>query len=174
LKSDPCAAVRKETVNSLIGVGPVAAKDQKKWRADLDTVLARGASGVEKDKGVILWIHVLIVRNDPNGLKGNESHLDAVAKLLTSKEAGARLEACQALGFLGEDASSKLNDIIDLLNKEIVPEVAAAAIAAMTAMPKESQITIPVLQKTQATHVSMDVRKLAEEAVKFLNNPKKN
>jgi HEAT repeat protein len=129
---------------------------------------------LEKDKGVILWIHVLIVRNDPNGLKGNESHLDAVAKLLTAKEAGARLEACQALGFLGEEASSKLNDIIGMLDKETVPEVAAAAIAAMTAMPKESMITIPVLTTLSRTHVSMDVRKLAEEAVKFLSNPKKN
>ena len=129
---------------------------------------------MEKDKSVLLWIHVVILRNDPNGLKGNESHLDAIAKLLTAKEPGGRLEACQALGYLGEEASSKLNDIIQMLNNEAIPEVAAAAIAAMTAMPKESPITIPVLQRIQATHVNMDVRKLAEEAVKFLSNPKKN
>lgn len=174
LKTDPSAAVRREAVNSLLGVGVVAAKDQKTWRATLDNILARAATGGEKDKSVLLWIHVLIIRNDPNGLKGNESHLDAIVKLLDAKEAGARLEACQALGFLGEEANSKLNDIINLLNKEAVPEVAAAAIAAMTSMPKESAITIPVLTNVSRTHVSMDVRKLAEEAIKFLNNPKKN
>jgi HEAT repeat protein len=171
LRSDPSATVRREVVNSLLGMGPVATKDHKNWRSVLDGVLAKG---FEKDKAVLLWVHVLILRNDPKGLEGNEAHLDAVAKLLTATEPGGRLEACQALGFLGEVASSKLQGLVDIINKETVPEVIAAAIVAVTAMPKESAIILPVLRNVEATHMNQDVRKLATEAIKAITTAKKN
>ena len=170
LSRDQCEAVRREAVNSLLGVGPVASSYHRTWRTALDNVLDKGH---EKDKGVLLWVHVCIVRNDANGPKGNADHLDAVAKHLTSTEPGGRLEACQALGYLGEDASGKLQDLINVINKETVPTVVAAAIVALTNMPKESAITLPILRNVMATHSNKDVKKYAEEAIKALTAPKK-
>jgi len=170
LKVDNCAAVRKESVNALIALGPVAASQQKAWRAALDYVLNKSN---EKDKSVLLWVHVLIIRNDPNGLKGNELHLDAIAKVLGAPEPVGRLEACQALGVLGEDAVTKLQDLIDIINKEKEVLVVAAAIIAVTAMPSKDAVTVPILKNVKATHPNEDIKKVASEAIDVLEGRKK-
>jgi HEAT repeat protein len=168
LRGDSCAAVRREAVNSLIGVGPVAGTQLKSWRTDLDYVLK-----YERDKSILLWTRVCIVRNSPDGLKGNEQHLDAIAKVLTAPEAAGRLEACQALGVLGNEAQGKLDDLIKVINNGgEEPVVVAAAILAVANMPDKKQVTIPILQQVMANHKSEDVKKVAKEAVEVLN--KKN
>ncbi len=170
LRSDPSAAVRREVVNSLLGIGPVATSMQKTWKTTLEGVISQS---FEKDKSTRLWVHVLLIRNDPDGLKGNKEHLEAIAKHLKLSEAGGRLEGCQALGYLGEDASSKLQDLIDVINKDTVPDVLAAAIVAVTAMPKEAATTLPILQRVSTTHPNLDVRAYAREAIKALTTVKK-
>jgi len=169
LKQDNCAAVRREAVNSLIGLGPVSAGQQKKWRADLDAVIAK-----EKDKSVLLWTRVCILRNDPGGVEKNKAHLDEVAKLLDATEPGGRLEACQALGLLGEEAKSKLQKLLEVIpNAKEEPAVVAAAIIAVTAMKSQANVIIPVLQPIQIGHRSEDVRKIAAEAIQILLGNKK-
>lgn len=170
LKTDNCAAVRQEAVNALIVVGPVASGQQKTWRTTLDYVLNKSN---EKDKNVLLWVHVLIIRNDPNGLKGNELHLDAIAKVLGSPDALLRLEACRALGLLGEEAVTKLQDLIDIINKEKEALVVVAAIIAVTAMPSKDAVTVPILKNVKATHPNEDVKKVASEAIDVLEGRKK-
>lgn len=171
LRADNCAAVRLAAVNALIGLGPVAATQQKAWRTALDNVFK---VGTEKDKSVLLWVHVLILRNDPNGVKGNELHLTAVGDVLRAKEPAGRAEACQALAVLGEEAVAKLGALHDIINDEKEePVVVAAAIMAAAAMPTKAGITLPVLQKVKATHKNEDVRKIAGEAIDHLNGIKK-
>jgi HEAT repeat protein len=171
LRIDNCAAVRREAVNALIGVGPVAATQQKAWRTTLDGVVSK-----EKDKSIVLWARVCIIRNSPDGLKGNEHHLDAIAKVLQAPEAAGRLEACQALGVLGEDGQGKLDDLIKIINNGgEEPIVVAAAIMAVAAMPDKSAVTVPILQQVMANHKNEDVKKVAKEAVDILSgNKKKN
>ena len=169
LKQDNCALVRREAVNSLIGVGPVAGGQQKKWRADLDAVLTR-----EKDKSVVLWTRVCILLNDPNKVKGNEQHLDAIAKLLQAPEPGGRLEACQALAMIGEDATSKLEDLLHLVqNVNEKPEIVGAGIVAIAAMKTQAKITVPVMDRIKVVHPNEDVRKMAAEASDILTGRKK-
>jgi hypothetical protein len=170
LSRDNCAAVRREAINSLIGVGPVAATQQKTWRTGLDRVLT-----YEKDMSVIVWTRVCILPNSPDGLTGNEPHLDAIATVLTAPEAAGRLEACQALGVLGNEAQTKLDDLIKIINNGgEEPLVVAAAILAVAAIPDKKQATIPILQQVMANHKSEDVKKVAKEAVDVLNGVKKN
>ncbi|HJZ90715.1 MAG TPA: HEAT repeat domain-containing protein, partial [Gemmataceae bacterium] len=122
LKGDNCAAVRREAVNSLILMGPVASGQQKKWRSDLDFVI-----GKEKDKSVLLWTRVCVLRNDPGGVEKNKSHLDEVAKVLEAIEPGGRVEACQALALLGEEAKSKLQKLLDVIQNKDEKELVVAA-----------------------------------------------
>jgi hypothetical protein len=167
MKSDNCALVRREAVNGLIAVGPVASSQYKKWRADLDNAFK---PGTEKDKVIQLWIRVLILRNDPSGLKGNEAHLNAIGELLQAKEAPMQVEACQAIGVLGEEAKTKLQGLLDLINDpREEPEVVASAMMAAAQMKSQSAIVMPVLQQKGLNHPNQDVRKVAQEAITVLN-----
>ena len=88
----------------------MASSQQKAWRAALDNVFK---PGTEKDKSIQMWVRVLILRNDPGGVKGNEAHLNAIGELLQSKDAPVQVEACQAIGVLGEEAKAKLQGLLD-------------------------------------------------------------
>ncbi|HKB04380.1 MAG TPA: HEAT repeat domain-containing protein [Gemmataceae bacterium] len=168
LRQDNCAMVRREAVMSLIALGTVSAAQQKKWRADLDSVLAR-----EKDKSVLLWTRTCILENDPNGVKGNEQHLDAVAKVLQAPETAGKVEACQAIAIIGEDAKSKLQDLIDLMNNpKEEPVVVVAAIAAVSTMKSQAKISLPIVDRFKFSP-NEDIRRMANEASDILSGRKK-
>lgn len=171
VKFDNCALVRSEAMSSLIGVGPVVANQQKKWRADLEYVIKN-----DKDKSVVLWTRVCILRNDPAGVEGNKAHFEAVANLLKAPEVGGRLEACNALGALGEEAKAKLQDLLSIIvdAKEDIT-VIAAAVTAVSNMKSEAKVILPVLQQARVNRGNNeDFRKLIDAAIDFLSGKKKN
>jgi hypothetical protein len=170
LRTDRCAVVRRTAVDSLISLGPVAPEQQKKWRSDLDYVLAR-----EKDKSVVLWTRTCILANDPKGVEGNEAHLNAVALVLQAPEPGGRLEACQALGLLADDAKGKLQDLLNLIqNPKEEPAIVAAGIMAVAGMKSQAKIILPILDNMKVTHPNQDVKMVATEASDILSGRKKN
>src|SRR5262249_1503530 len=138
LKNDACDVVQRDAVTTLIGLGPVAGDQQKKWRADLDYVIK-----TEKDKSIVLWTRVCILRNDPSGVEGNLAHLEAVAKVLEAPEAQGRLEACNAFGILGEEGKSKLEALLGIIdNAKEEPAVVGAAIMAVATMKSQLKIIL--------------------------------
>jgi HEAT repeat protein len=164
LKNDNCAPVRKEAALSLINLGPVAAAAVTKWRNDLEAVVRK-----EKDKSVLLWTRTCLVRNDPAGPKANAAHLDAITEILTVKEPGGRLEACQAFGLLAEDGVSKLRDLLTVAQNEKEPAIQAAAIAALANMKSQAAAIVPILQVISTTSTNADVRKVATDAITEVN-----
>jgi HEAT repeat protein len=165
LKNDNCAPVRKEAAMSLMNLGPVAAPAVTKWRNDLEAVIRK-----EKDKSVLLWTRTCLVRNDPAGPKANAAHLDAIAEILTVKEPGGRLEACQAFGVLAEDGVSKLRDLLTVAQNEKEPAVQAAAIAALATMKSQAAAIVPILQVIANNPVgNADVKKVATDAITEVN-----
>ncbi len=171
LRLDQCAAVRREAVNSLISLGPVAPVQQKTWKSSLDNLFKLN---IEKDKSVLLWARVLILRNGPDGLKGNEVHLDAIAQMLGVAAPASRLEACAALAVLGEDAKSKLGNVIDIINNaKEEPEVVIAAITAAASIPSKSAVVVPILVNVKAMHKNEEVKRVATEAIDYLTMGKK-
>jgi HEAT repeat protein len=169
LKNDACAVVQRDAVTTLISLGPVAGDQQKKWRADLDYVIK-----TEKDKSIVLWTRVCILRNDPAGVEGNLAHLEAVAKVLEATEAQGRLEACNAFGILGEEGKSKLQALIDIIgNAKEEPAVVGAAIMAVATMKSQVKIILPILQNAQRMHPNPDVRTVATEGIAVVTGQKK-
>ena len=165
LRSDNCAMVRRAAIEGLILVGPVASTQHSDWRRALDNVLKPTG---DKDKINQLWVRVLILRNDPNGLKGNEAHLNAVADALRAEDPVMRIEGCRALGVLGEEAKTKLQGLLDLIRDVNQPiEVAAAAMMAVTTMKSQDQIIMPVLQNA-LNNPKPDLQKVAREAITAL------
>jgi HEAT repeat protein len=166
LRSDNCALVRRAAIDGLILVGPVAQSQQADWRKALDNVLKPTG---EKDKINQLWVRVLIIRNDPNGLKGNEAHLNTVADALKADDPVMRIEGCHALGVLGEEAKTKLQGLLDLIRDVNQPiEVSAAAMMAVTTMKSQDQIIMPVLQNAARTNPRPELQKVASEAITAL------
>ena len=166
MRGDNCALVRRAAISGLIAVGPVAASQQNEWKRAVDHVFRTGA---EKDKINLVWARVLVLRNSPSGLKGNEAHLNAVAEALAAADPGLRIEACRALGTLGEEAKTKLQGLLDLIQDPKQPaEVVAAAMIAVTTMKSQDQIIMPALQKAAVTHLNPEVQKVAREAITAL------
>jgi HEAT repeat protein len=166
LRSDDCALVRRAAIDGLILVGPVAQSQQTDWRKALDNVLKPTG---EKEKINQLWVRVLILRNDPNGLKGNEAHLNTVADALKAEDPVMRIEGCRALGVLGEEAKTKLQGLLDLMRDvKQPPEVLVAAMMAVTTMKSQDQIIMPVLQNVANTNPNLDLQKVAREAITAL------
>lgn len=166
MRSDNCGLVRRAAIEGLIAVGPVSAAQQNEWKRSLDNMFKPGA---EKDKINLLWVRVLLIRNSPDGTKGNEAHLNAVADALKSEDVVTRIEGCRALGVLGEDAKTKLQGLLDLIRDvKQPPEVTAAAMIAVTTMKSQDQIIMPVLRNVSLTHLNPDVQKVAQEAMAAL------
>jgi hypothetical protein len=170
MRNDACALVQREAINSLIAIGPVGGAQQKKWRSDLELFIKS-----EKDKSLVLWARVCILRNDPGGVDGNPTHMEAVAKVLEGPEPGGRLEACQAMAILGEEAKGKLQLLLSIIenDKEEAP-IVIAAIAAVATMKSQIKIIEPILRKIQvAPNRSEDIRKNATEGIEYLAGRKK-
>jgi HEAT repeat protein len=169
LRNDQCSAVRREALNSLVLLGTVQPSEQKRWRAALDAVLAR-----DKDKAVQLWARVAILANDPAGVKGNEAHMNAVAVVLQAPEAAGRLEACQAFALLGDDASGKLQELLNLVQKkDEEPAVVAAGLMALASMKSQAKITLPTVEQIKMNHPNAEVKRVAGEASEILRGLKK-
>jgi HEAT repeat protein len=170
VKNDACALVQREAINALTNLGPVAGSQQKKWRSELEYVIR-----TEKDKSLVLWTRVCILRNDPAGVDGNPTHMEAVAKVLEGAEPNGRLEACQAMGILGEEAKGKLQSLLSIIenDKEEAP-IVIAAIAAVATMKSQIKIIQPILQKIQfSPNRSEEIRKNAAEGIEYLTGRKK-
>ena len=160
---DNCHLVRRAAIEGLIVVGPVASSQQSEWRRALDNVFKLGN---EKDKINILWVRVLILRNETNGPKSNETHLNAIGDALKAEDPVMRGEGCKALGVLGEEGKTKLQGLLDLIrDQNQPPEVVAAAILATTTMKSQAAIIVPVLVNTSQAHKNLDVQKLARDAM---------
>ena len=163
LGRDNCALVRRAAIEGLIAVGPVAQAQQTDWKRAIDNVFKPTG---EKEKVNVLWVRVLILRNDPNGPKGNEGHLNAIGDALKAEDPVMRIEGCRALGVLGEEGKNKLQGLLDLIRDLKQPvEVTVAAILAATTMKSQDAIIVPVLAATSVNHPNQDIQKVAREAM---------
>ena len=163
---DNCHLVRRAAIEGLIAVGPVAPSQQNDWRKAVDNVFKVGH---EKDKVNLLWVRVLILRNDPNDPKGDVAHLNAVGETLKSDDPIMRGEGCKALSVLGEEGKTKLQGLLDLIrDTKQPPEVTAVAIMAATTMKSQAAVIMPVFQNTAQTHPNLDIQKVARDAMAAL------
>ena len=152
----------REAANSLILMGPPGLLQLKSWKSDLERIIRQ-----EKDKSVLLWSRVCLVRNDPAGPKDNKVHLDAIGEVLKANEEIGRLEACQAFALLGEEGVSRLKDLISLvLNPAEKPEVRAAAVVALSTMKSQAATIKPILEGLLKDFtIGPELRKIVSDSV---------
>ena len=64
-------------------------------------------------------------------------------------------------------------EAFQMLGQSEIPAVVIEAIYAVTGIPSQAKITLPILDRLKANHKNEDVRKIAADAVDWLSGKKK-
>lgn len=168
---DPSAAVRMEAMQALMLLGPPWAEIKKPGDKANPPIKTEAAAsiikfikyrvgdpklklvGLEKDKQVEIWARLVLMRFDPKEI--NEDNLDAFARHLTQPDIGVRIQALQAIAFMGETGARKLDAVTNLLwDKEQPLQLTVATVQVLEAMGGGAKPALPKMRQFVA-----DVRK---------------
>lgn len=177
LSEDFSHQVRREAVQSLLMLGlPDSEIVWKELRASLTKAFK------DSDISTRIWAHVCFIRTEANLIKPNDPNLAAVVKYTEHEEASIRLEAVQAIGTIGNEASSKISLLLQLAEDPKLAQVdekkltdserdamaiGAMAIWALGQMTSEQSKLIPVLDGL-TRHKTEYIKNAAKDAYKFL------
>lgn len=164
--SDPCLAVRREVVQSLmmIGVPPDPAAI-----TTLKSMINKHALK-DRDKGVQIWSRTYLMRLDKTLM--DDKNLTVLAEYIKDKDPGVVVEAIQALTVFGTDARSKIPDIAAALNRDEPPCVWTALLA-LASFGTFAEKTLPQIQAIAQSHKEESFRKLAREVALVVEGKKK-
>ncbi|MEJ5276680.1 MAG: HEAT repeat domain-containing protein [Thermogemmata sp.] len=188
LASDVAAAVRLEALQSLVLLGPpwTGRRNNSKDPPPIDWKQAayvadrmrerlqgpKGKSG-ELDPQIEIWVRVVLMRFDPKEI--GDTHLNAIAKHLSSSELGPRLQALQALSLFAEQAAGgkRLDAVVQLLPPDsltdlntINPIELNLVLGCLVAMGREAQGVLPTLEKLEKTFEKLRDKRMQEEDFK--------
>lgn len=166
LKFDTSHQVRREAINALMVLGPP--KIEAIWK-ELRLALTE-AWTKETDKSIALWARVAYVRTEQDLIKPTDPNLVAITKLLASPDQTLKQEAIQALGVIGEEAKSRVPELIAIVEgKNEEPIVIATAIWALSQIPSETAKTLPVINSFRRAQDNT-IKAAAETAYRTLTD----
>jgi HEAT repeat protein len=194
LIKDTCAIVRMEAMQSLVLLGPpwlprppgappakdvkdpkdAPKPDEKAAAAHVAAVKARlglaGGKPLEHDRQVEIWGRLVLMRFDPKEV--NDANLAAIARHISGPDVGAKLQAINALGLLGEAGAKKIDDVVRAL-ADPDPLVVETAVAALVKMGPAARGAIPDLEKLKARGTRKEEKEfyqnLADAAIKMIS-----
>ncbi|MCE9530784.1 MAG: HEAT repeat domain-containing protein [Planctomycetes bacterium] len=162
LKTETSHQVRREAINSLMVLGPPTV--EAVWR-DLRSALE--VSARDNDRSIVIWSHVVFLRSD-FPVKPGDPHMAALTKLIHTTEQSHRIEAIQAIGVLGDEGRSRLNELIALAKSDKEePAIIASALWAMSQMPCEATKILPIIDNFKRAPNEL-IKQAAETAYKTL------
>jgi HEAT repeat protein len=172
LLTDSAAPVRLAAVQSLILLGPPAFDDPSKYpiviKPYLDAVTAQHK--VEKDKGVWIWLHVLLMRYD--GGQFTDVNVKKIADFIVSTDTGVRLNALNALAMLGEKSKPHVPEIARALTFDD-PGTHLTALGTLAALGDFAKAAIPELEKYKAASKDEQMKFIAQDAIDTISGKKK-
>lgn len=200
LMIDRSAAVRLETMQALVWLGPPVQKsmapdprnpgsmieqnvtDTKAAAVYVAAIKKRlapppkGMEGtptglVEPNRQVEVWARVAVMRFDPTEV--NAENLDGIAKYTNGSDYGAKIQALTALGLMGEMGARKIDDVVKALGSDD-PTVVYTAVSALAAMGPAAKPAIPELERLKTRGKDGEnkyYRTLADEAIKVIKAP---
>lgn len=161
---DVSAAVRMEAMQALMLLGPPWAEIKKPGDKANPPIKTESAAviikymkarvgdpklklvGLEKDKQVEIWARLVLMRFDPKEI--NEDNLDAFARHLTQPDIGVRIQALQAIAFMGETGARKLDAVTNLLwDKEQPLQLTVATVQVLEAMGGGAKPALPKMRQ---------------------------
>jgi HEAT repeat protein len=174
---DSSAVVRLEAVQSMILLGPPAYKPDNPAdyvaaiKPFLDPVLVQ--QKVEDDKGVQIWLQVLVMRYDGSQL--TDLNIAKISGAINSPDPGARFHALTALAMLGEKAKPAVPVMAAALRFD-EPELVLAAVEALKALGEHARQALPELERLKAQREAAKDelgKMVTQEAIDVISGKKK-
>ncbi|MGL4421841.1 MAG: HEAT repeat domain-containing protein, partial [Gemmataceae bacterium] len=177
---DDCMPVRLEAVQSLVLLGapyhnPNIPNDYPtKVKPYLDA--AMNAQKAERDRGIQIWLQMLVMRYDGGQL--TDPNIKLIANHLDGIDVGAQLHALTALGMLGDRAKPFVPKIASVLNRE-EPPVVYGGVSTLATIGESAKAALPDLEKLKGTTKDENLKGLITQTISTIRGenkpmPKKN
>ncbi|HET6573557.1 MAG TPA: HEAT repeat domain-containing protein [Fimbriiglobus sp.] len=172
LLKDECAAVRMETMQSMIVLGPPYTANPAAYPSLVAPYLAEINQRLkqEKDDTVKIWLYVAQMMYDDRTVDAN---MKLIAEYLTAREDAQKVQALGALAVLGPRARPVVTDIAQCV-KDPEPTVVVAALTTLVTMGTAAKFALGELEKQQAAikDKDKDLKQLFEKAIKIIKEGK--
>ena len=166
LRLESSHQVRREAINSIMLLGPPFL--EAAWK-DVRDALTHGMR--DPNHSIAIWSRVAFIRTEHELIKSNDPNLMALVKFLGSSDLLVKAEALEALGYLGDEAKSRIADIIALATtKSEKPEdlgMAVTAIWVLSQMPAETGQLLPIFDQLKR-HKEEGIKQAADIAYRML------
>jgi hypothetical protein len=156
--------VRLEALQALVNLGPPAAADVTRLKR-----LLEGRLRVDRDKSVVIWVRVAIMRIDPKAI--TDANLGIIAKQMKGNDLDIRVQAVRALGFIGPLAKSTVPDLMDALQSE-EPLLVDQAAWALSRMGTAAERAIPALEMVMNSSKDKAVQESVRQAIEEIKKKK--
>ena len=189
LQYDVSHEVRREAVDSLLILGPPS--EEKVWKELRKTLDAVIRDKNEIDPTVTLWARVVMIRSSTEKASISDPNLIAIANMVDDKkDFSMRLEALKALAILGNEAKSRVPQLLAYAEDPLIAKInekteveselrdgieritlATMALTALAQMTDELNMLLPHLDKLKR-HEKEPIKKAAEAAYQALTKRK--
>lgn len=171
LSKEKTTAVRLEIVQSMILLGPPGYRTSADYPLAIKPYLTsvNDQLKVEKDKAIVVWLHVLIMLYD--GTQLNDATIGKIADNIVGTDINAKVAAIRALGMLGDRAKPALPKLIETLKADD-PALIAEAIQCLASMQALAIPALPDLEKIKKDSKEELLKTMAGNAIDIISGRK--
>ena len=171
LGKEKTTAVRLEIVQSMILLGPPGYKTSADYPLAIKPYLTsvNDQLKVEKDKAIVVWLHVLTMLYD--GTQLTDTVINKIADNVVGTDYHAKVAAIRALGMLGDRAKPALPKLIEVLKSDD-PALIAEAIQCLASMNAVAILALPELEKIKKDSKEELLKAMATNAIDIISGRK--
>jgi len=171
LSKEKTVAVRLEIVQSMILLGPPGYRTSADYPLAIKPYLTsvNDQLKLEKDKAIVVWLHVLIMLYD--GTQLTDATIGKIADNIVGTDYNAKLAAIRALGMLGDRAKPALPKLIEIVKSDD-PALIAEAIQCLASMQTVAMPALPELEKIKKDSKEELLKSMAGNAIDIISGRK--
>jgi HEAT repeat protein len=167
LRIDKASQVRLGAIQALTALGPCAAT---RTQAELEQALEEVAAK-DTELTIRIWAHMALMAGKE---KIDPRRVEFIGSMLEQRDLAVKIQACQALGAMGEHAKGQVNRLIAALDDK-EKAVAGSSILTLAQIGKDARPAVPRLQEiAKSKDWPGPVRQMAVGAIEAIEGKKVN